>query len=164
MARWDQIQEEIAAMLDVTDDELNDEQKAAMDAYLNELADQEASKVDGFAAFLRAQSASADFCKQEGARLYARARSIERRLDYLKRRYLETMQEHGLKRVAGNAYALSVRISRAVEITDMSSIPAEYRREKVEVTADKTALKEAMQNGATIPGCSLMERPSLQVR
>ena len=162
--KFSAIQQEIAAMLEVADDDLTPEQREAMDEYLNDLADQEASKVDAFAAFLRAQSASADFCKQEGARLYARAHSIERRLDYLKRRYLETMQDHGLKRVAGNAYALSVRISRAVEVTDMSAIPAEFIREKIERTADKTALKEALAGGATIPGCVMQERPSLQVR
>ena len=164
MPAFANIQEEIAAMLDIADEDLTEEQREAMDAYLNDLADQEASKVDAFAAFLRQESARADACKTEAQRLYARARSVERRIGYLKDRYLGIMQEHGLKRVAGNAYAISVRISRAVEVTDMSAIPAEYRREKVEVTADKAALKEALAGGAVIPGCSLMERPSLQVR
>lgn len=67
MPSFDAIQDEIAAMLDVADDDLTDEQRQAMDAYLDELAQAEADKVDAFAGFIRQEAARVKFLKDEAA-------------------------------------------------------------------------------------------------
>lgn len=69
MPTFQQIQEEIASMLSVPDEELTDEQRAAMDAYLDDLGDMESAKVDAFGQFLKIQSSVADACKKESQRL-----------------------------------------------------------------------------------------------
>lgn len=47
MPTFNEIQQEIAGMLSIPDEELTPEQREAMDAYIDELAKLEADKVDG---------------------------------------------------------------------------------------------------------------------
>lgn len=165
MPTFETIQEEIAGMLSIPDDELTDEQRAAMDAYLDELGKQEANKVDAFGQFLRVQSATADACKKEAQRLASKSRTAEARIDWLKAKYLDIMHSNALRKVQGNAYTLSVRESDAVAVpTDLTALPEIYLRRKESVEADKAAIKEALKAGQVIPGCELRKSYSLQVR
>lgn len=84
MPTFNEIQQEIAGMLSVPDEELTPEQREAMDAYMDELAKVEADKVDGFGQFLKIQSTLAEACKEEARRLAAKARTAESRLAWLK--------------------------------------------------------------------------------
>ena len=65
MPTFNEIQQEIAGMLSIPDEELTPEQREAMDAYMDELAKLEADKVDGFGQFLKIQSTLAEACKEE---------------------------------------------------------------------------------------------------
>ena len=69
MPTFNEIQQELAGMLSIPDEELTPEQREAMDAYMDELAKLEADKVDGFGQFLKIQSALAEACKEEARRL-----------------------------------------------------------------------------------------------
>ena len=165
MPTMESLQQEIAAMLDVADEDLTDEQRAAMDAYLNELAQAEADKVDGFAAFIREESARAKYYREESARLSCKARAAEGRIGYLKNKYLNIMMENGLSKVKGNAYALSIRHTPSVVIEDENSLDTIYCRvipEKRE--PDKRTILEALKGGVEIPGCKLVQSESLQIR
>lgn len=77
MPTFNEIQQELAEMLSIPDEELTPEQREAMDAYIDELAKLEADKVDGFGQFLKIQSALAEACKEESRRLAAKARAAE---------------------------------------------------------------------------------------
>ena len=158
------IQQEIAAMLEVADEDLDSIQKEAMNEYLDMLAGQEADKVDGFAGFIREQSARAEYLKSEAQRIAAKGRSIERRLDGLKAHYLHIMQTHGLSRVAGSTYTLSTRKSSRVDVPDVAALPDAYKVTKTEVTPDRKAIAAALKAGEAVPGASLVEGVSLQIR
>lgn len=168
MPTFENIQEEIASMLSIPDEELSEEQRAAMNEYLDMLGTQEAGKVDAFAQFLRIQSAHAKACKDESQRLATKARTAEKRIDWIKGKYLATMQEYGLKKIQGNSYTLSVRQSEVVVVpADLSALeensPELIRRiEKIE--PDKVAIKAALKAGKEVPGCQLQPSYSLQVR
>ena len=165
MPNFTEIQAEIAAMLDIPDEELTPEQQADMEHYLDELATAEAAKVDGFAQFIRLESASVEAMKEEAKRLTAKAKTRENRVAYLKNRYIGTMQEHGLQKVSGSAYTLSLRAAESVAVTAMvDTLPPEYVREKVSREPDKTAIKADLKSGKTIPGCDLVTTYSLQIR
>lgn len=165
MPSFDAIQQEIAGMLSVPDEELTDEQRAMMDAYLDELGQQEAAKVDAFGQFLRVQSATAEACKKEAQRLRNKAKTAESRIAWLKAKYLDIMQTNGLRKVQGNAYTLSVRENEAVAVPeDVSALPDLYLRRKTSVEADKAVIEEALKAGQVIPGCELRKSYSLQVR
>ena len=165
MPSFDQIQTEIQNMLDVPDDQLTDEQRAAMDAYLDELAGQEADKVDSFALFIRAETARAKYFKEEGQRLTNKAKTAEGRINYLKHKYLCTMQQHGLTKIQGNAYSLSIRHTPTVEVTDVDLLDDLYARViPAKREADKRVILEALKSGVDVPGCRIVQTDSLQIR
>lgn len=164
MPTFAQIQEEIASMLSIPDDEISSEQREAMHTYLDELASMETSKIDGFGQFLKIQSSLADACKEEAKRLAGKAKAAEAKLSYLKESYLMAMRQQNLKKISGNAYTISVRESEVVAITSLvESLPELYRREKISLEPEKVLIKEALKGGVTIPGCTLIKSYSLQV-
>lgn len=164
MPSFAHIQEEIAAMLELAEEDLTPEQLEAMEEYLRDLGTQEAEKVDNFCAFIREQAAHAEFLKEEGQRIAAKGRAIERKIDGLKTHYLHIMQAHGLSRVAGSTYTLSTRKSSRVDVPDVFALPEAYRVTKTETTPDRKAIAAALKAGEAVPGASLVEGVSLQIR
>ena len=164
MPRLSDIEMEINTVLDVEESELTEEQLMALDGYLEELAGQEKEKIDNFAQFCRLQGERISALEAESKRLARRAKSLERGMNYLKGNYLHTMQEHGLQKLAGNVYAVSIRKTPVVRIDDEKAIPAEYWTEKVERSVSKTMIKDALKQGQEVPGACKAESYSLQVR
>ena len=143
---------------------LNEDQQAELDAYLEMLGTQEREKVDGFAQFIHMSEAQQAALKAEADRLLKRARSIENTRNYLKMRYLQVMEKHGLKKVSGSTYTLSRRATKCVQIVDESIVPAGVKREKNIVEPDKRIIMELLKDGQQVPGCQLAESVSLQIR
>ena len=144
--------------------QLNDDQRTELDAHLELLGTQEAEKVDGFAQFLKMSEAQQAALKVEADRLLKRARSLENTRNYLKMRYLQVMDNHGLKKVSGRTYTLSRRTTKCVQIVDESIVPSGVKREKTIVEPDKRIIMELLKDGQQVPGCQLAESVSLQVR
>ena len=165
MASFDSIQQEIAAMLDVADEDLTEEQRAAMDAYLNELAQAEADKIDGFCAFLREESARAKFYRDESQRLASKARTAEGRIAYIKDKYLNIMRQNGLNKISGGAYSISIRHTPTVAVDDAGALEDLYCRViPAKREPDKRVILEALKGGVEIPGCHIVQSDSLQIR
>ena len=61
-------------------------------------------------------------------------------------------------------FSFSVRRTKSVNIFDEDSLPAMYKKTKVETVPDKTKIKEAIEAGATVPGATLNENKSLIVK
>lgn len=59
---------------------------------------------------------------------------------------------------------LSYRKSDSVDIYDIDSLPKEYIKEKVEVSADKTALKKDIKSGKKINGAKIVTNLNMQVK
>ena len=74
------------------------------------------------------------------------------------------MQVFGHDKVENATMRLSLRHSTATEVDDLDQVPAEYKTTKVEVVADKTAIKKAIQSGEDVPGAHLVENISLQIK
>jgi len=164
MPSFEAIQSEISAMLDVAD-ELTPEQQKEMDAYLNELAGQESDKIDAFAAFIREQTARSLYFKEESKRLAQKAKTAEERIGYLKNRYLGIMQEHGVSKIKGNAYQISIRHTPHVEVENVDALEDLYCRIiPAKREPDKKIIAEALKGGVVIPGCTLVQSDSLQIR
>ena len=163
MPSFSQIQEEVRSMLDIDESELTDEQKETLCAYLDELGDQEADKVDSFGEFIRLESARAEALKAEAQRLANKARTAANRIAFLKAKYMDTMQRNGLQNVRGQVYALSVRSTDVVTITNEAILPERFVVEKTTIMPDKMAIKDALKKGEDIPGAILDKSYSLRV-
>ena len=74
------------------------------------------------------------------------------------------MQVFGHDKVENATMRISLRHSTATEVDDIDQIPAEFKTTKVEVVADKTAIKKAIQDGIEVPGAHLVENVSLQIK
>ena len=74
------------------------------------------------------------------------------------------MQVFGHDKVENATLRLSLRHSTATEVDDIDAVPAEYKTTKVEVVADKTAIKKAIQEGEDVPGAHIVENVSLQIK
>ena len=143
---------------------LNEDQQAELDAYLEMLGTQEREKVDGFAQFIHMSEAQQAALKAEADRLLKRAKALENTRNFLKSRYLEVMERHGLRKVSGSTYTLSRRATKCVQINNEEDIPDELWREKVTREPDKRVIMEMLKIGKEVPGCQLAESVSLQVR
>jgi hypothetical protein len=103
------------------------------------------------------------------ARHKARRTSLERAEERVRSLLLELVQanleitgEAKVRTAHGTAY---VHTSTAVEgPEDPAAWPAEYRRERVEVSVDKRAALADLKAGLQVPGVRLAERVSLGVR
>lgn len=161
MATFAEIQDEIRNMLNLADD-LTPEQQETMSAYLDELGIQEAEKIDSFASFVKSYLSFADYCRQEAAKLTKRARAVESKIMYMKDYYLRVMNEHNLKKIAGNVYSLSLRRSESVNVTSPDLLTREFQNVKIE--PNKTAIKDAIKSGKVVPGAELQDNVSLQIK
>lgn len=164
MATFADILEEIQNVLDIPEEELTSEQKETITTYLKELSAQGAEKVDKFCSFLKMTQARIDACRAEAQRLQKKARAMEGRISWLEDSYLATMQEHGVKKIEGEVYTVSVRKAYAVDIEDINTVPKELVRRIEEVKPDKVAIGKLLKSGMDVPGCKLAETYSLQVR
>lgn len=165
MPTMESLQAEIAAMLDVADEELTEEQRAAMDHYLNELGQAEADKVDAFASFIREESSRAKFYREESQRLASKARTAEGRIAFIKDKYLNIMRQNGVEKIKGNAYALSIRHTPTVAVDDADSLDDLYVRViPAKREPDKRTILEALKGGVEIPGCKIVQSDSLMIR
>lgn len=54
--------------------------------------------------------------------------------------------------------------SEAVEVSDVDSLPRKYIREIVERSADKKAIKAALESGVMLEGCQIVTKKSMVVR
>ena len=102
--------------------------------------------------------------KAEKERLAALQKFYENAQKRLTDALSNAMQVFGHDKVENATMRLSLRHSTATEVDDLDQVPAEYKTTKVEVVADKTAIKKAIQQGEDVPGAHLVENVSLQIK
>lgn len=59
---------------------------------------------------------------------------------------------------------ISWRNSESVEITDISKLPHEYIKTKIEESPDKNKIKEAIKSGKEVSGAILKQNQNIQIR
>ena len=102
--------------------------------------------------------------KAEKERLAALQKFYENAQKRLTDALAAAMQVFGHDKVENATMRLSLRHTTATEVDDIDQLPSEYKTTKVEVVADKTAIKKAIQSGEAVPGAHLVENVSLQIK
>lgn len=102
--------------------------------------------------------------KAEKERLAALQKFYENTYNRLDNALKTAMVATGHDKVETPTMRLSLRHTTATEIDDLDAVPMEYKTTKVEVVADKTAIKKAIQSGEDVPGAHLIENVSLQIK
>ena len=102
--------------------------------------------------------------KAEKERLAALQKFYENTCNRLDNALKTAMVATGHDKVETPTMRLSLRHTTATEVDDLDQLPAEYKTTKVEVVADKAAIKKAIQQGEDVPGARLVENVSLQIK
>ena len=159
------IELEIAAVLDCDESELSEEDKEKFHAYLDTLATCEQEKADNLGFFLKHIDSRIDTLSEWIKDLTAKKKALENKKEGIKSYYVGVMKSHGIKKIQGDVYSLSLRNTSVVTVNcPAEKLPEEFKRTKVTVEAEKSKLKEAIKNGSMIPNVVLEEKTSLIVR
>ena len=103
-----------------------------------------------------------DTLKKEATRLNQRAKVLANKAERVKELMKDAILATGEKKITTDLFNFSIRSSKSVHIDDLEELSREYV--KMTRTANKAAIKKALSEGEEIPGCSMVENKSLNVR
>ena len=125
-------------------------------------ADNFVVKAEGYAEMIAYYSQMADVAKARKQQMDNAQKVFENAAKRMKERMLQAMLEYDLPKVEIGLHKLTVRSSKAVEITDEAKIPNNYI--KVATSIDKSALRADLMAGKVVEGAELKENKSLTIR
>ena len=161
------IQNEITDIVDAILDGGDAEAQQALEAHLAGLDAALDEKADSYAALIRHLEARADARRAEAQRMRDLATADDALAERLKTSLKAAMEATGRTKIDTSRFRLSVSNNggrQPLSVTcDASSLPENLVT--VTVAANKEAIRQALENGATIPGCELLPRgTSLRIR
>lgn len=164
------INAEISAVLDAMIDGGIDSPDAmkALDEHLAGLDAALEAKAEDYAGLIRELEMRAEARKAEAIRIRALADTDAALADRLKERLKEAMEATGRLKIETPRFRLSVagnggKQSLEVDDAQMASWPEPFR--KVTVQPNREAIRIALENGGTLPGCTLIPRgTSLRIK
>ena len=143
----------LACMTEVVDPETGEITEEVFDQdLLDGLKIQQAEKVDNLACWYKNQIAEAEAIKAEAAKLLKRAKSAERKADFIKNYLAYNCAGQRFKGIRSD---VQFRITKSVAVDDLQQLPEQFLKIKTTVDPDKVALKKALQGGEKIPGAHL---------
>jgi hypothetical protein len=122
----------------------------------------ESEKIEGIVNYIKDLQSDAKAIKEEEETLKARRQAKENKADSLKEFISQYLINTERDRFETSKCVLSFRKSQAVAIFDELLIPDEYR--KVVTSISKADIKDALKNGIAIPGATLQDNKSLQIK
>jgi len=144
----------------IDEDGVLDESK---ESAIDELALAKEEKLLNCAKYIKNEMAFIDMIKAEEKALSARRKSIENRVEWVKKYVLSNIEAG--EKVKDAQAQIGTRKSEAVEIFDETLIPKDLCNHIPETwKADKTAIKKAIKSGEDIEGAKVVERLNLTVK
>jgi hypothetical protein len=120
-------------------------------------------KSESYVHVIKSQEVYIDAIDQEIKRLQALKKQKEKAVDVLKSYLLQAVENFGS--FSSGFFTFSTRKSSSVEVfCDVNDLPKEFKSVKVTETADKTAIKKALQSGINIEGCAIIEKHNLAIK
>ena len=94
-------------------------------------------------------------------RLQALKKSNSKLIDNLKNRLLDAVKLYGAFEVGLTKFG--TRKSKSVSVEDVNSLDKEFKTIKVTESANKKAIKDAIERGEDVPGCEIVENLNLKI-
>lgn len=154
-----EIENEILSCVDMETGEVIDVEK------LDALTMERDRKIENLALWVKNLEADAKAYKEEKESFAQKQKGAENKAKSLKE-YLSNF-------LSGAAYKstkvnISFRASKSVDVFDMDALmrydDCDSYLKYADPTADKTAIKEAINNGVEIPGCRIVENQNIQIK
>lgn len=127
---------------------------------LDKLTMKRETKLENVACWIKELKAEAEALKAEKMALAKRQQVAENKMESLKKYLAYALDGQAFKTVRAS---VTFRKSQAVEIADIYKLDENYLRYK-EPEADKTAIKEALKQGKTVAGATLVENTSVIIK
>lgn len=108
--------------------------------------------------------ADTDIISAEIKRLQEKKKAKEKTIERLKETAAQAMMLFGKTKIDTPTLTVSLRKSESVVVENESLLPLEYLVEKVTVSADKAAIKQALKSGIELEGASIQEKQNLQLK
>jgi len=94
-----------------------------------------------------------------------RRKALENRVKWMKAYLKENMERTGISKIECPYFKLSIQKNpAAVNILDETIIPADFKEQIISWKIDKTAIKEALKNGAAVPGAEITNGTRLVIK
>lgn len=146
------------------DEETGEIDTAKAAEYLEALQLERGVKIENIAVYIKQLTSDALAIKAEENRLEERRKAKERKAERLSEYLKSSMLAVGDKKFETARVALTFRTSRQVVVTDIDSLDGAYIRERVEKSADKTAIKNAIESGVAVNGAYIEEKQNLSIK
>ena len=127
---------------------------------LSELQMERETKVENVALWIKNLTADAAAYKAEKDIFAEREKQAKTKAESLKKWLTNALEGN---KFTTSKVAVSFRRSEAVEV-DEEHVPKKWMVKKVTYVPDKTAIKNAIKQGAKIKGCALVERDNIQIK
>ena len=127
---------------------------------LDKLTMEREAKLENVACWIKELKAEAEALKAEKMALAKRQQVAENKMESLKKYLAYALDGQAFKTTRAS---VTFRKSQAVEIADIYKLDENYLRYK-EPEADKTAIKEAIKQGKTVAGATLVENTSVIIK
>jgi predicted small secreted protein len=132
-------------------------------AKLEELEFDRTAKIENIALYIKNMESLVVSLKAEEKALADRRRAREKRIENLKNYLTSSMVAANENGIETSKVCISFRKSESVVVNE-EILDRKYFNEKVSYTPDKTAIKKALKDGATIDGAYIETKQNLQIR
>jgi len=121
-------------------------------------------KGTNYAFVIKKLDAECDIIDAEIKRLSELKKVRQNACERLKSNISHAMQIFEVDKIESPLIKLSFRKSQSVNVSDVNSLPVEYKTIKVTESADKVKIKQALLNGEVIEGCEIINSQNLQIK
>ena len=118
-------------------------------------------KASNYVGVIKMKEGVIDVLDKEIKRLQSLKKKEEKVVSWLSNNLEFAVKTFGIEEVGTNK--LKLRKSSSVQVDDVNSLPKEFKVTKVTEQADKKAIKEALNSGAEIEGCSILTKETLKI-
>lgn len=132
-------------------------------AKLEELEFDRTAKIENIALYIKNMESLVVSLKAEEKALADRRRAREKRIENLKNYLASSMVAANENGIETSKVCISFRKSESVVVNE-ALLDQKYFNEKVTYTPDKTAIKKALKDGATIDGAYIETKQNLQIK
>jgi hypothetical protein len=121
-------------------------------------------KARGYGFVVKQMESDVSIIDAEIERLKGLKKSREKTIERLETTVSNAMQLYQIQKLETPTLKISFRKSESVEIDNEADIPAQFLKEKITYTIDKTAIKEAIKKGEVVIGARLQVNQNIQIK
>lgn len=122
-------------------------------------------KLSNLARWVRDLEGDSEKLSNELKRLATKRQSVDKRVESLKEYVRQALLSSGRTKVGDGVHTWRVQQNPPKVVVEAGAdIPLCYYVEKVDRQVDKGAIKQALQAGHTVPGCSLISEAGIRLK